>query len=227
MDISSIENLPEPQIVASVRPVGLLTKEHRILSFERLEELMRRFSPAERLLLYIFSILLGLSTLFLLASLNIAFSVEIPSTGGSFVEGETGPARFINPILAVSEPDQDISELVYSGLMRALPDGTYTPDLAENYTISEDGTTYTFHLRKNATFQDGTPLTASDVLYTISLAQNPDIKSPHRADWEGVTIASPDANTVLPSAIGMASCQRWRGPALTVEVCGHWLICRS
>src|SRR5262249_15281801 len=46
-------------------------------------------------------------------------------------------------------------------------------------------------------FQDGTPVTASDVLYTIATAQNPDIKSPHRADWEGVTVSSPDPYTVV------------------------------
>jgi len=197
MDISDIENLPEPQIVADVRPTGTLYREYQIDFLERLEELMRRFSPAERLLLYVFSILLALSTLFLLAQLNAVFSVKIPTTGGSFVEGETGPARFINPILAVSEPDQDISQLIYSGLMRALPDGTYTPDLAESYTISADGTVYTFKLRRNATFHDGTPVTANDVLYTIGLAQNPDIKSPHRADWDGVNVSSPDENTVV------------------------------
>src|SRR5438105_1706686 len=104
MDISDIENLPEPQIVADVQSAGALTRVHRIRSIERLEELMRRFSPSERLMLYVFSIVLALSTLILLAEMNMAFSVEISARGGSYVEGETGPARFINPILAVSEP---------------------------------------------------------------------------------------------------------------------------
>jgi ABC-type transport system substrate-binding protein len=197
MDTSDIENLPEPQLVAEVREGPVLTRDRQIFSLDRLEELMRRFSPAERLLLYIFSIALAWATLVLLIGLNTAISLEIPTRGGSIVEGETGPARFINPILAVSEPDQDLSQLIYSGLMRAQPDGTYLPDLADSYTISSDGTTYTFHIRKNATFHDDTPVTAADVLYTVSLAQNPDVKSPHRADWEGVTESSPDPYTVV------------------------------
>jgi len=197
MDTSDIENIPEHRPTADLSEAPALTRTRQIYSFERLEELLRRFSPAERLLLYIFSVALALSTLVLMAALNTAISVQIPSRGGSFVEGETGPARFINPLLAISEPDQDIAQLIYSGLMRATPEGTYIPDLAENYTISGDGTTYTFHLRKNATFHDGTPVTANDVVYTVSLAQNPDIKSPHRADWEGVSASSPDPYTVV------------------------------
>jgi len=175
MDTSDIENLPEPQIVAEVERASALTRERRVLTFERLEHLLLGFSPAERLLLYGFSIALALSVLALLVGLNAAISLEVPARGGAYVEGETGPARFINPILAVSEPDQDLSQLIYSGLMRAEPDGRYIPDLAENYQISADGTAYTFHIRRNAAFQDGTPVTAADVLYTVSLAQNPSV----------------------------------------------------
>src|SRR4051812_30873520 len=121
MDTSDIKNIPEPRLVDEARPAPILTRDRQMLSLERLEELMRRFSPGERLLLYGFSITLALSVLILLASLNAAISEEIPTRGGSYVEGETSPARFINPILAVSEPDQDISQLIYSGLMRAIP----------------------------------------------------------------------------------------------------------
>jgi peptide/nickel transport system substrate-binding protein len=197
MDTSDIENLPEPKIVAELYPQSVFTRQHKILWLERLEDLMRSFSPGERLVLYVLSIATALATLILLAELNGAISVQIPARGGSYVEGVTGPARFINPILAVSEPDQDISQLVYSGLMRATPGGTYIPDLADGFTISPDGTTYTFRIKNDAVFHDGTPLKAADILYTISLAQNPDIKSPHRADWEGVTVSSPDENTVV------------------------------
>src|SRR3989344_4632334 len=147
-----------------------------------LETLLRALRPGERLVLYGLSILLAISTLALLAGLNSAVSVTVPAPGGELVEGEVGSARFINPILTISQADEDISRLAYSGLTRTLPDGT-VPDLAESYEISEDGTTYTFTLRESATFHDGTPVTAEDVLFTIAAAQNPDIKSPRRADW--------------------------------------------
>jgi len=173
-----------------------LVEERSIWRIGGLEGLLRALSPSERLVLYGFSILLAASALALLAGLNSSVSVTVPAPGGELIEGQVGSARFINPILTISQADEDISKLVYSGLMRSLPDGT-VPDLAESYEISEDGTTYTFTLRESATFHDGTPVTAEDVLFTIAAAQNPDIKSPRRADWDGVRVSSPDARTIV------------------------------
>ncbi len=174
-----------------------LTKERSLWRVPALERLLLSFSSGDRLILYILGILLALSTLVLIVQVNNAVSVEVPARGGTLVEGEIGPARFINPVLTLSQADEDLTQLVYSGLMRATPLGTYVPDLAQSYDVSPDGTTYTFHLRANATFQDGTRVTASDVLFTVQAAQNPDIKSPRRADWEGVQVTAPDQNTVV------------------------------
>ena len=188
-DIDSPSNPKEILKDAMLRPRSLSR-------FAPLENMMRTFSPAERLLLYGFTIALALSTLALLAGANAAVSVHVPSSGGSLTEGEVGPARFINPILTMSQADEDLTELIYSGLTRALPDGSIIPDLASTYDVSADGTQYTFKLRDNATFQDGTPVTSADVMFTIQAAQNPDIKSSHRADWEGVKVNAPDAHTI-------------------------------
>jgi peptide/nickel transport system substrate-binding protein len=161
------------------------------------ESILVRFSPAERLLLYILMVILAASTFAMASSIDKSISITIPARGGTLVEGEVGPARFINPILTLSQPDQDLTALVYSGLMRELPDGTIVPDLASGYTVSTDGTTYTFTLRPNAKFQDGTSVSAADVLYTIGQAQDPNLKSPQQANWAGVTASSPDPETVV------------------------------
>ncbi len=174
-----------------------LTKPRAIPRLSFLEDVLRVFSPGERLALYVLTVLLGASVLSLLVGLNAAVSVSVPAQGGTLTEGEVGSARFINPILTLSQPDEDITELVYSGLTRVAPDGTILPDLATNYDISSDGTTYTFALRKDVRFHDGTPVTAADVVFTVEAAQNPEIKSPRRADWEGVRVSSPDPHTVV------------------------------
>ncbi|OGG69325.1 hypothetical protein A3F27_01530 [Candidatus Kaiserbacteria bacterium RIFCSPHIGHO2_12_FULL_53_13] len=181
-------------------PEDLREKMTRPRSFERfgtLENLLRTFRPGERLVLYCLTVALAASTLALLVGVNSAVSVIVPAAGGSLTEGIVGPPRFINPILAISQADEDLTQLVYSGLTRALPDGSVVPSMASNYEISKDGTTYTFTIRPDATFHDGTPVKASDVLFTVQAAQNPDIKSPRRADWEGVTVSSPDEQTVI------------------------------
>lgn len=192
---SGMSNTSEPDTKGQLEKTWL--RPRRAWRFAHLENLLKSFSPGERLALYVLSCVLGLSVLILLAGLNKAISVTVPSHGGTLTEGETSPARFINPVLAVSQADQDLTELVYSGLLRAQPDGTFVADLADRYSISPDGTTYTFHIRTNATFHDGSPVTSADVLYTVSLAQNPDIKSSHRADWDGVVVSAPDAHTVI------------------------------
>ncbi|MEK7156898.1 MAG: ABC transporter substrate-binding protein [Patescibacteria group bacterium] len=173
-----------------------LVEERSLWRIGGLEGLLRALRPSERLVLYALSVLLAVSVLALLAGLNSSVSVTVPAPGGELIEGQVGSARFINPILTISQADEDISKLVYSGLMRSHPYGII-PDLAESYEISEDGTTYTFTLREGATFHDGTPVTADDVLFTVAAAQNPDIKSPRRADWDGVQVSSPDARTIV------------------------------
>jgi peptide/nickel transport system substrate-binding protein len=160
------------------------------------EETVRSFSASGRALFFVFAGICVASSLALLFMLNSALLVAVPAHGGSLSEGIIGAPRFINPVLAISDADRDLSSLVYSGLLKATPDGTYIPDLAQSYTISPDGKTYTFVLKKNATFQDGAPVTADDVVFTIAETQDPAIKSPARANWDGVTVTEVDAETV-------------------------------
>ncbi len=122
--------------------------------------------------------------------------VLVPTRGGSIHEGVIGFPRYINPVLAVTDSDKDISALVYAGLLRETPQGDLVPDLAESYTLSPDGKTYTFILKPSLVFADGTPLTADDVVYTIQQIQNPAVKSPKFANWNGVTAAKVDDRTV-------------------------------
>ena len=174
-----------------------LTKGRSIPRLTPFESLLYSFSPAERFVLYTLSIFLALSCFVLVVGVARSFSVVIPARGGSITEGEIGPVRFINPILTLSSADEDLTSLVYSGLMRATPDGTYVPDLAQSYVVSENGTVYTFKLRPEAVFHDGTPVTSADVVFTVQLAQNPSIKSTHQADWAGVRVSAPDQHTVV------------------------------
>lgn len=114
--------------------------------------------------------------------------ISIPRPGGSLSEGVIGYPRFINPLFALSDADRDMTALIYSGLLKYEPDGTLVPDLAESYTISADKLVYTFTLRADAQFHDGTPVTADDIIFTIGRAKDANIKSPKRPSWEGVTV---------------------------------------
>lgn len=132
-----------------------------------------------------------------LSYITKAVTVVAPAPGGDIIEGIVGTPRFINPVLAQSDADRELSTLVFSGLMRALPDGSIAPDLADSYTISEDGTVYTVTLRNDAVFHDGQQVTSYDVAYTISRTQEPAIGSPLDAVWAGIRVETPDNRTVV------------------------------
>lgn len=152
-----------------------------------LEHIIGTLSPFEKTVATCAVIALLFSTALMLKALNAEITTEVPVHGGSFTEGMVGSMRFVNPVLAVSDTDRALVSLVYSGLLRSV-NGTLVPDIAEKYTVSDDGRTYTFTLRSNATFHDGAPVTVDDIIYTIHLALDPGIKSPRRAEWEGVSI---------------------------------------
>lgn len=151
----------------------------------------------EKLALFcVLCLLFIISSIGLLRTINSQFLVTVPARGGSLTEGVIGAPRFVNPLLAVSQADHDLTELIYAGLMRLRSDGTLGPELAERYEMSEDGLSYTFYLRPNLSWHDGKPLTTNDVLFTINRAMDPSLKSPKRPSWEGVTVEALDERTV-------------------------------
>jgi peptide/nickel transport system substrate-binding protein len=124
-------------------------------------------------------------------------TTPIPAIGGTYTEGLVGTPRFINPLLAPgNHVDRDLSSLVFSGLMRVDTDGALVPDLAKEVRISDDKKIYTFTLRDNLIWHDGEPLTADDIVYTISSIKDPAFKSPLRVSFSGVDVKRIDDKTV-------------------------------
>lgn len=146
------------------------------------------------------------SVVFLLSTLalfSVQHSVKVPAYGGSYAEGIVGTTRFINPVLAVTRADKDVTALIYDGLMMLGTDGVLVPNVAESVTISDDGLTYNVLLKHDVTFSDGTPLTARDVAFTVSRIQEPLLNSPLRSNFEGVTVeevGEHELNFILPEA---------------------------
>ncbi len=96
-----------------------------------------------------------------------------------------------------------IDEVVYAnifegGLTRFGPDGAVLPGgLAESWDVSEDGLTYTFHLRAGVTFHDGTTMDAEDVVFTLDRARAEDSTNAQKALFAGIeSVTAVDATTV-------------------------------
>jgi peptide/nickel transport system substrate-binding protein len=88
-----------------------------------------------------------------------------PRQGGTLMVPLTADVNF-NSILATGPNDSYIQATLFNGLVR-VDKGTMepSPDLAESWGVSEDGLTWTFHLRKDVKWHDGEPFTAEDVKF--------------------------------------------------------------
>lgn len=173
-----------------------MRKQWSIPQLQKLLDLIKSFSITEKVIFAFIVCVFAFSGIALLYQTNKTFLVEVPDYGGSFTEGVVGSPRFINPLLAISDADRDLTSLVYSGLLKATADGGLRPDLAESYTISDDGLTYTFTLKDNVVFHDGSKVTTEDVEFTIAKAQDALLKSPRRSSWDGVKVQVIDGRTI-------------------------------
>lgn len=135
-----------------------------------------------------FFLLFFFSSSFLLLNFYFKNTEKVPAKGGTFIEGVIGQPRFINPVYANSDVDRDLVQLIFSGLMKYDENLNIVPDLAERYEIEQEGRVYKFYLKENLLWQDKTPLTADDVVFTIRTIQSPDFKSPLQANWVGIEV---------------------------------------
>ena len=151
----------------------------------------------ERYFILGFVILAAISVFGWVVSYNIQHTTLVPNYGGSFAEGIVGSPQYINPILSqTSDADRDVSKLIFSGLMGYSAEGNLIPDLAEKYSVGDNGKIYDFFLKKDIKWQDGQTFNADDVIFTIKAIQNPIYKSPLRINWSGVEIEKIDEWTV-------------------------------
>ena len=176
-------SLTGPQKHASLKDI--LFK--KITFRSKLKLLPKVLSKKERCLIFSFLIII-LGSVFSIPVLTYYhFTKAVPARGGSVTEGIVGEPRHINPLLAQSDSDKDLVKLIYSGLLKYNEEGKLVPDMAKSYEISQDELAYTVYL-KDASWHDGAPITADDIIFTVQLAQNSDYGSLQRINWQGVEI---------------------------------------
>lgn len=132
------------------------------------------------------SLLLALAMVLSMAACGSSSSAPVATTGGStgdsttgagngyVVVGQSSEVANLNPMQYPRTPDSNVQNLIYSFLVKPDASLNYEPDLAESWDISDDGTVYTFHLRKDVKWHDGEPFTADDVVFTLTSLANPD-----------------------------------------------------
>ena len=122
-----------------------------------------------------------------------------PAGGTAVVRiGQGGSPDSLNPGVAVLAEAYTLFELVYDSMFQLQLDGSYTPELAESYTVSDDGKVWTFKIRDGVKFHDGQPLTAADIAYSYNLYKSR-VDFPFLNTYTAFfdSIEAPDANTVV------------------------------
>ena len=111
-------------------------------------------------------------------------------------EGVLGRPTSINPLAARTQADRDLVALVFEGLLTRDTAGRPAPGLASSWTSSKAGDEWTFRLDPTARWQDGEPVTAADVAFTIETIQDGAYHGPGAGSWTGITVKAPDPATV-------------------------------
>ncbi len=133
--------------------------------------------------------------------LPVAFAPEnATANGNNLMEAATSDAVSFHPYLTTDTASGSYQNLVYaSGLMERDPDTLdLRPHMAESWTISDDYLTYTFKLRQDLKWSDGTPLTSADFKFTFDKMMDPENEYPYRDNFDFIeSYETPDPYTIV------------------------------
>ena len=148
---------------------------------------------------------------FILVTLALAGAIALAGCGGGSksakkVSGkiltiEMGPeVESIDPALNTTNDGANYLTYLFDNLLRTDKDGKVVPSLAQKYEVSDDGLTWTFHLRDGLKWSDGSDFTANDFVYSWQRMVDPDIAAPYAETVLGMVegydeaIGKPDKN---------------------------------
>jgi peptide/nickel transport system substrate-binding protein len=115
-------------------------------------------------------------------AIHAAPAIEHPADEGGVLFRRLTDDVTLNPFRIVQLNDRYVATYLYTPLINISSTFRPVPGLATTWTISADGLTYRFWLNPKATFSDGTPVLASDVVFTLSEGLNPAARAVQLAD---------------------------------------------
>ena len=148
------------------------------------------------------------------------------------IAGISEPQGIFNPYFFVNGWDENVTDVIFARLINWDRQGKLVPGLAESWKVSDDGKIVTLKLRPGLTFSDGSPLTAEDIAFTLSVLYDPkydgdtDITLAHIAGGEeykagtadsvsGLKVIDPLTLQVTTTEPGATTLQKIGGPVLS------------
>lgn len=102
-----------------------------------------------------------------------AVNNDTPRDGGTLYRRLDTDIVTVNPVISTSRYDRYVSQYLFTPVVHLNRDMQPIPGLADSWDIEEDGRLYRFHLNEKATFSDGTPVRANDLLFTLRKIVDP------------------------------------------------------
>jgi peptide/nickel transport system substrate-binding protein len=106
---------------------------------------------------------------------------QIPPTAkarkDTVVGAISAPQGVFNPYFFTNGWDENVTEVIFGRLVNYDSQGKLIPEQAESWTVSPDNLVYTIKLRPGLTYSDGSPVTAEDVAFTLTVAYDPTLES--------------------------------------------------
>lgn len=128
------------------------------------------------------------------------------STGDKELAVQIGPdPETIDPALNSAVDGGNMLLHAYECLLIVGEDGTLQPGQAESYEVSEDGLTWTFHLRDGLKWSDGSDLTANDFVYSWKRVCNPEVAAPYAETVLGMVKGYDEAIDGNLDALGVSA----------------------
>ncbi|HET8690069.1 MAG TPA: peptide ABC transporter substrate-binding protein [Candidatus Saccharimonadales bacterium] len=125
-----------------------------------------------------------------------AYSAKAPARGMTYAEGVIGQLDSINPLFAQTPSELSASRLIFSGLFDYDSAGQLRGDLATSWQAVDNGKAFLVKLRPDLKWQDGAPLNADDVVFTVGLMQDQRVKSNYYKSWSNIDVSKVDDTTV-------------------------------
>jgi peptide/nickel transport system substrate-binding protein len=143
-----------------------------------------------------------LAAAFMAAAVPGAGAQESPSDSGDeevvFTVGVTGDLNSANPLKQIDTIESFVDSMMYRGLVRyGQKDYELEPSMAESWETSEDGLTWTFHLRDDAVWSDGSPVTADDFVWTTNFIIDNEVSSYLDSFSNTAKVEAPDPKTIV------------------------------
>ncbi len=136
---------------------------------------------------------------------NAQDATPVPVAGGTLKVGLQADPTALDPQTQSLTAIWHVVEHIYDTLVEVDPSLSPIPGLAASWDISADGTEYTFHLQPNALFHDGTPLKASDVVFTFTRILDPATASTSTSNLIGIVGATEFNTGAADSVSGLTA----------------------